>query len=103
MPSNNSIIESVILTIKQNQTAPFLQAFTQAQQILITQTGYISHSLHQCIENPHQFLLTITWKTLKNHTHDFKQSKDYQQWKTLLHHFYDPFPKVLHYKKCFHE
>jgi hypothetical protein len=23
-------------------------------------------------------------------------SSDYQRWKELLHHFYDPFPEVLH-------
>mgnify|MGYP001166150424 CR=1 FL=1 len=27
-----------------------------------------------------------------------KGTKEYQQWKALLHHFYDPFPTVEHYR-----
>ena len=27
----------------------------------------------------------------------FRQSPQYQRWRELLHHFYDPFPTVLHY------
>jgi hypothetical protein len=27
----------------------------------------------------------------------FRQSAQYQEWRALLHHFYDPFPTVLHY------
>jgi hypothetical protein len=27
----------------------------------------------------------------------FRQSAQYQEWKRLLHHFYDPFPTVEHY------
>ncbi|MCP3291751.1 antibiotic biosynthesis monooxygenase, partial [Aeromonas hydrophila] len=26
-------------------------------------------------------------------------SPQYQQWKALLHHFYDPFPTVEHYRQ----
>jgi hypothetical protein len=28
----------------------------------------------------------------------FRQSPDYQKWRFLLHHFYDPFPIVEHYE-----
>ncbi|MFN5341277.1 MAG: antibiotic biosynthesis monooxygenase, partial [Roseiflexaceae bacterium] len=31
------------------------------------------------------------------HTVGFRQSPQYQEWKRLLHHFYDPFPTVEHY------
>jgi len=31
------------------------------------------------------------------HEIGFRQSKEYLQWKLLLHHFYDPFPVVSHY------
>ncbi|HEX4024921.1 MAG TPA: hypothetical protein VHX52_09505 [Steroidobacteraceae bacterium] len=30
----------------------------------------------------------------------FRQSPQYQQWRALLHHFYDPFPTVLHYRQA---
>jgi hypothetical protein len=28
----------------------------------------------------------------------FRESAPHQQWKKLLHHFYDPFPTVEHYE-----
>ena len=28
----------------------------------------------------------------------FRGSPEYQEWKQLLHHFYDPFPTVEHYE-----
>jgi hypothetical protein len=28
-------------------------------------------------------------------------SLQYQEWKRLLHHFYDPFPMVEHYEEIF--
>jgi len=32
------------------------------------------------------------------HTVGFRGSPQYQDWKRLLHHFYDPFPTVEHYE-----
>jgi hypothetical protein len=28
----------------------------------------------------------------------FRDSAQYEQWRALLHHFYDPFPTVEHYE-----
>jgi heme-degrading monooxygenase HmoA len=60
--------------------------------------GYISHELQRCIELEYIYLLLIRWETLEDHTRGFRLSTRYQQWKKLLHHFYDPFPDVLHYE-----
>jgi hypothetical protein len=35
---------------------------------------------------------------LEDHTEGFRGSPQYQKWKALLHHFYDPFPTVEHYE-----
>ena len=60
--------------------------------------GYIGHELLKCIEEKNKYLLIVRWENLENHTHGFRNSADYIQWKKLLHHFYDPFPSVEHYK-----
>jgi len=41
--------------------------------------------------------LLVNWATLEAHTEGFRGSLEYQDWKKLLHHFYDPFPTVEHY------
>ena len=59
--------------------------------------GYRGHELQRCIEHDQQYVLLVRWDSLEAHTVGFRQSPDYQQWRALLHHFYDPVPTVLHY------
>ncbi len=91
------ILEVATLQIKSAQTAAFEQAFAQAQRIIASMPGYLGHELQRCVEDDHQYVLLVRWNTLQDHTVGFRGSPEYQQWRTLLHHFYDPFPTVLHY------
>jgi heme-degrading monooxygenase HmoA len=59
--------------------------------------GYISHELRGCLEHSTRYMLLVQWQTLEDHTVGFRGSPQYQEWKALLHHFYDPFPTVEHY------
>jgi heme-degrading monooxygenase HmoA len=53
----------------------------------------------RCIEQPANFLLLLVeWETLEAHTEGFRNSEAYQEWRALLHHFYDPFPVVEHFE-----
>ena len=61
--------------------------------------GYIAHELQKCVETSHRYILLVNWQTLEAHTVGFRQSPEYQEWKRLLHHFYDPFPNVEHYQR----
>ena len=60
--------------------------------------GYISHQLQHCIEKQNRYILLVKWEQLEDHTVGFRSSEQYQEWKRLLHHFYDPFPTVEHYE-----
>jgi len=93
------ILEVAILNVKPNQKDEFEAAFDTAQKIISSMPGYISHQLQQCIEQENRYILLVNWETLESHTVGFRQSKQYQQWRELLHHFYDPFPEVEHYKR----
>ena len=92
------IAEVVKLMIKQNQVADFQAAFKEAELLLSKNTGYISHSLKQSLDDDHCFLLQINWQTVADHQEGFRKSNHYQQWKQLLHHFYEPFPTVEYFK-----
>ena len=92
------ILEMAILQVKPGQSSEFQEAFTIAEPLIAAASGYVAHELHRCVEAPDRFLLLVRWKTLENHTRGFRESSDYQRWKELLHHFYDPFPEVLHYE-----
>ena len=95
------ILEVAILNVKAGETAAFEAAFAEAQKIIAGMAGYVNHELQKCLEVPNQYILLVRWQTLEDHTVGFRKSAEYQQWKALLHHFYDPFPIVEHYEQIF--
>ena len=92
------ILEVAILNIIEGKTSNFEIAFNEAKKIISSRPGYINLKLQKCIENSHQYILLVKWETLEDHTIGFRNSTEYQQWKALLHHFYNPFPTVQHYE-----
>ncbi|WP_281544916.1 antibiotic biosynthesis monooxygenase [Grimontia sp. SpTr1] len=92
------ILEVAILNVVPGQEAAFENAFEKAQAIISAQKGYISHEVRRCMEQKSRYILLVNWETLEDHTEGFRQSEGYQDWKALLHHFYDPFPTVEHYE-----
>lgn len=93
------ILEVAPLHIKAGQSSAFEAAFAEAEQIIMRMPGYHAHELQRCIEDPQHYILLVRWQDLASHTEGFRGSADYRQWKALLHHFYDPFPEVLHYER----
>lgn len=95
------ILEAAILDVIPGKEKEFEEAFAKASPIIASMDGYISHQLQHCIEAPKRFLLLVQWETLEAHTVGFRGSPEYQEWRKLLHHFYDPFPTVQHYELSF--
>ena len=95
------ILESAILNVKAGQAAAFEAAFASASPLIASMPGYMRHELQRCLETPDRYLLLVWWETLEAHTVGFRGSAEYQQWRALLHHFYDPFPTVEHFVKVF--
>ena len=95
------ILEVAILDVKPGQEIQFEAAFGKAEKIILSMQGYVSHQLQKCIEKGNRYILLVNWRTLEDHTVGFRESPQYQQWRALLHHFYDPFPEVEHYESVF--
>ncbi len=91
------ILEVAILNVRAGAGDAFEAAFREASRIIAAMPGYLGHELRLCLEVPNQYLLLVHWRQLEDHTTGFRQSAEYEQWRTLLHHFYDPFPTVAHY------
>jgi heme-degrading monooxygenase HmoA len=94
------ILECAQLQVRAGQAPAFERAFSEAQAIIASMRGYRSHELQRCIERPGHYLLLVEWDSVADHEEGFRKSAQYQRWKELLHHFYDPFPTVLHYEKA---
>ena len=95
------VLEAVILNIKEGKATEFEKTFLKAQRIISSINGYKSHELQKCIEKENQYILLVQWESLEAHTVNFRESPEYQEWKKLLHHFYEPFPEVHHYSMVF--
>jgi heme-degrading monooxygenase HmoA len=92
------ILEVAPLKIRRGESAEFEAAFRSAQRLIASIPGYLSHELKRCLERDDEYLLLVRWQSLEAHEVGFRQSPEYQTWKRLLHHFYDPFPTVSHYE-----
>ncbi len=92
------ILEVAVLDVKRGKESDFEVDFSKAQIIISSMKGYISHQLQRCVEKENRYILLVNWQTLESHTEGFRGSTGYQQWKALLHHYYDPFPEVQHYR-----
>ena len=91
------ILEHALLPVRAGQEAAFEAAFAEARLIIASMPGFISLALHRGIESPATYLLLVEWETVEHHEVGFRQSPEYQQWRALLHHFYEPFPVVEHF------
>jgi heme-degrading monooxygenase HmoA len=91
------VIEVAILDIKPGKSKQFEEAFDKAQGILASATGCLRHELHRSADREDRFLLLVWWDSIESHTIGFRGSAQYNEWKRLLHHFYNPFPHVEHY------
>lgn len=95
------ILELAILRIRKGMSAEFEAAFSRAQTIIASMPGYISHELQRCLEVEDKYLLLVRWRSVRDHEEGFRRSKEYLEWKNLLHHFYEPFPVVEHYEHVY--
>jgi heme-degrading monooxygenase HmoA len=92
------ILEHAVLPVIPGQEAEFIETMDRAKAIIASAPGFLSLRVSRCIEQPGNFLLLIEWETLEAHTGGFRNSDAYQEWRSLLHHFYDPFPVVEHFE-----
>ncbi|RNC88295.1 MAG: antibiotic biosynthesis monooxygenase [Winogradskyella sp.] len=92
------VLEVAILNVKENLERQFEADFLIAGNYISKIKGYKGHTLKKCIEEERKYILLVDWETLENHNIDFRTSDEYQKWKTLLHHYYEPFPIVEHYE-----
>jgi heme-degrading monooxygenase HmoA len=93
------ILEVATLDVRPGLEADFERAFGEARGLIAQSPGFASLDLRRSVEQPSRYLLLVGWERLEDHTVGFRQGPLYPRWKALLHHFYDPFPTVEHYRE----
>ena len=92
------ILEHALLPVKPGREAEFVAAFDEAKQIISSMPGFVSLSLSRCQET-RRAPSCSWWSGRRSRTtrSGFRGSAEYQDWRRLLHDFYDPFPVVEHF------
>jgi heme-degrading monooxygenase HmoA len=91
------IVEHALLSVRPGQEPDFEAAFEDARAIIASMQGFHGLTLSRCLERDNVYLLLVGWERLEDHTVGFRGSAGYEEWRRLLHHFYDPFPVVEHF------
>jgi heme-degrading monooxygenase HmoA len=92
------ITEHAVLPVIPGREGEFIETMDRATGIIAASPGFLSLRVERCLERPSCFLLLVQWETLEAHTEGFRGSAAYQEWRALLHHFYEPFPVVEHFE-----
>jgi heme-degrading monooxygenase HmoA len=87
-----------VLQVIPDRESAFEADFAKAKSIIAASPGFLKLRLSRCLETPGRYLLLVEWDSLAAHTEGFRGSPAYEEWRALLHHYYDPFPVVEHYE-----
>jgi heme-degrading monooxygenase HmoA len=93
-----SITEHALLGVIPGRENEFIETMGRAKTLIAASPGFRSLRVERCLERPGTFLLLVEWDALEDHTEGFRGSAAYEEWRALLHHFYDPFPVVEHFE-----
>ena len=92
------IIEVADIAVAPERQEEFTKAIVRGVETVISKAdGYQDYQVLQGIESPGRFLLQIKWKTLENHTVDFRQSEAFSEWRSMVGPFFLRPPIVEHF------
>ena len=97
MTSEGGILEHAVLNVRPGAEKEFESAIGRVRPLIELTQGFQRMELRPCVETAGRYLLLVWWESVEAHTHGFRGTARYQEWKAALHHFYDPFPDVQHY------
>ena len=90
------ILEIAQIDVTPGQEAAFEAGVTQAAPIFQRAKGCQGLTLQRSHERPSRYRLFVKWETLENHTVDFRESADYQEWRKLVGTYFAAPPEVEH-------
>lgn len=88
------IIEHAQLQVRTGEEAAFEAAMVQAKPLIAASPGFQGIEVRPAVEKPGPYLLLVRWNSITDHREGFRKSDRYEQWRALLHPFYDPMPSV---------
>ncbi len=92
-----AVLEHALLPVRVGEEAAFETALAEARPLIAASPGFISLTVRRPTGTGQPYLLLVEWRSIADHRDGFRRSDRYQQWRTLLHCFYDPVPEVSYF------
>jgi heme-degrading monooxygenase HmoA len=92
------ILELALLQVRSGEESAFEAAMAEAKPLIAASPGFLGIEVRPAIETPGLYLLLVRWESVADHREGFRQSVRYEQWRALLHPFYDPMPIVDYFE-----
>lgn len=90
------IYETATLTIKPDSASAFEDAVAQAVPLFQSAPGALSFRLNRTIETPSEYVLSVGWATVEDHTVGFRNSEAFAKWRELVGPHFAEAPQVKH-------
>jgi len=96
------ILEIAQIEVKPGMEKDFEAGVKTAVPIFKRAKGCQGVRLMRSHETPAQYRLVVQWETVENHTKDFRESADFQEWRKLVGHCFAAPPNVGHLREVLH-
>lgn len=93
------ILEIAQIDVKPGMEAEFETGVGKAAPLFKRAKGCKGLSLQRSVEKPSRYRLFVKWDTVENHTVDFRNSADWQEWRKLVGHCFASPPEVEHVRE----
>lgn len=93
------ILEIAHIEIKPGMENDFEAGVKNAAPVFKRAKGCKGMTLQRSHEKPARYRLFVQWETLENHTKDFRESADFQEWRKLVGHCFAAPPEVEHVRE----
>ena len=93
------ITEIAQIEIKPGMEPEFEAGVKKAAPVFQRAKGCHGMELRRSVEKPGRYRLFVSWDTLENHTVDFRNSPDFQEWRKLVGHCFASPPEVEHVRQ----
>ena len=93
------ILEIAQIDIKPGMEGDFEAGVKKAAPIFKRAKGCKGMTLQRSHEQPSHYQLFVQWETVENHTKDFRESADSQEWRKLVGHCFAAPPVVGHVRE----
>jgi len=84
------------IEVIKGKEAAFEEAVEQALPLFHRAKGCKAVALHRTVEHPSHYVLLVQWENLDDHMVLFRDSEDFQTWRTLAGPFFEKPPVVTH-------